>query len=172
MASILQIRHADPPAFCCMDLILPWSETFALGHEALDAEHRHLVDLANAIGLVVLAKNPAELADLVLPKLLHRMAAEHIRHENAILHGQAGTAFDEHVVDQTRLLERLGAITGGPVETICDGLKSWLIDYFYRYEADLKTRFQDSGVVCEHAALPENSGVQVSPPCRKQFGIR
>ena len=161
MASFSKTRHSEPLAFWCMDLILPWSETFALGHDALDAEHRHLVDLANAIGLVVLAKNPAERADLLLPKLLHRMAAEHIRHENAILHEQAGIAFDEHVVDQTRLLDRLGTITDGPVEKICDDLKSWFIDYFYRYEPDLKTLFQESGVVRENAALPENSAVQV-----------
>ena len=151
-----------------MGEILAWSESFAVGHEPLDAEHRHLVELINAIGLMVPETHPIRPADLLLPKVLQRVTVEHIRHENAILYEiksgsymrweqrtqiapylrkMAATAFDEHVVEQTALLARLSEIVTGPIEALCDGLKSWFVDYVHGYEADLKPLFQAASVV-------------------------
>lgn len=151
-----------------MDQVLAWSDSFAVGHKPLDSEHRHLVELINAIGLMISAKDPIRPTDLLLPKVLHRLAVEHIKHENAILHEiksgsympwgrrtqtaphlkkMAATAFDQHVVEQTAILDRLSEIVAGPVETLCDGLKSWFVEYVHGYEADLKPLFQAASIV-------------------------
>ena len=141
---------------------LPWSESFALGHEGLDFEHRHLVKLINEIGAVVRDnKNPEKLVDLV--SVLHWAAVEHIRHENAILWEiqsgnfkplqkrsqsqrflriMAKAAFEVHVAERDALLARLAAIVGSPVDTLCDDLKAWFIEHVHGYEADLKAIFQ------------------------------
>ena len=141
---------------------LPWSESFAVGHEGLDAEHRHLVKLINEIDAVVRSKkNPENLVNLV--KVLHRVAVEHIRHENTILWEiqtgnykplqkrpqsqrflriMAKAAFDEHIAEHDELLARLATIVSGPASTLCDELKAWFVDHVHSYEADLKVIFQ------------------------------
>jgi hemerythrin len=141
---------------------LRWSKSFAVGHEGLDSEHRHLVKLINEIGAVVRSKkNPEKLVDLV--KVLHRVAVEHIRHENTILWQiqtgsykplqkqtqskrflriMAKAAFDEHVAEHDALLARLATIVGGPASKLCDELKAWFVDHLYSYESDLKAIFQ------------------------------
>jgi hemerythrin-like metal-binding protein len=141
--------------------ILPWSENFAVGHKGLDAEHRHLVKLINEIGAVVRSKKkPEKLINLL--KVLHRVAVEHIQHENAILSEihtgnykplqkrqsqrflriMAKVAFDEHLAEHDALLTRLALITTGPASTLCDELKAWFVDHVHSYEADLKAIFQ------------------------------
>ena len=142
--------------------ILPWSESFAVGHDGLDLEHRHLVKLINEIGTVVRSKkNPEKLVDLV--KVLHWAAVEHIRHENAILWQiqtgnykplqkrsqsqrflkiMAKAVFDEHMAEHDALLARLATIVSGPASTLCDDLKAWFVEHVHGYEADLKAIFQ------------------------------
>jgi hemerythrin-like metal-binding protein len=141
--------------------LLPWSEGFAVGHEGLDAEHHHLVELINKVDAVVRTrKNPEQFVDLL--KVLQRVAMEHIRHENSILlqiqtgnyeplkkqsqtqhflKAMAKAAFDEHTEEHDAILDRLTTIVAGPVSTLCDELRAWFVDHV-QHESDLKAILQ------------------------------
>ena len=145
-----------------MTPILPWSETFAIGHAGLDAEHRHLVDLINSVGANIQAKkSPPELVDLL--RSLRKVAAEHFRHEDALLReiqagtyppwrekfqsaaflkAIAGSALLEHIAEHQSLLSELDTVIAGPVNELCEKLKAWFVDHVTDYEASVKTLFQ------------------------------
>jgi hemerythrin len=141
-----------------VDQILPWSDTFAVGHSGLDTEHRHLVELINKIGFAVQAKQPKELVDLLTA--FQQLAAKHFRHENAILRdinsgtyepfrgrdhvlkAMANARLEKHIAEHDALLTRLNSIIAGPAGSLCDELKAWFLDHVHDYEADLKSIFQ------------------------------
>jgi hemerythrin len=156
---ITKLRRCAYPRYSrAMQPILPWSDTFAVGHAGLDAEHRHQVELINKIGFAVQEKQAKELVDLL--KTFERLAAEHFRHENAILREiQSGTyaplrgrdhilkpmaaaRLETHIAEHDALLSRLHAIIAGPVGKLCDDLKAWFVDHVQDYETDLKSLFQ------------------------------
>jgi hemerythrin-like metal-binding protein len=144
---------------------LPWNESFALGHQGLDAEHRHLVGSINEIRAAICShEGPDQLANLL--KALRDVAVEHIRHENSILWQiRSGTyeplqtrartqpfldvmakvAFDKHMDEHDQLLARLDTIIDGPVDTLSNELKAWFIDHAHGYDADLRAIFQAAG---------------------------
>jgi hypothetical protein len=63
---------------------LPWSESFAIGHKVLDAEHRRLADLINEVADAVGSKaSPEQIAGVL--RVLRSVTVEHLRQENAIL---------------------------------------------------------------------------------------
>ena len=144
-----------------MQPLLPWSETFAVGHAGLDTEHHYLVDLINRVGARVQSKRePEELVELL--KSLHEAAAEHFRHEDAILREiQAGTypwperkqkaeflkamakaALVEHIAEHQTMLSELNVIITGPPDKLCESLKAWFVDQVHGCEAELKALFQ------------------------------
>lgn len=144
-----------------MQGILPWSETFAVGHVGLDTEHRHLVDLINQVGAQIQSKRePEELVGLL--RSLHKAADEHFRHEDAILREiQSGTypwperkqkaeflkamakaALVEHIAEHQAMLSDLNEIVTGPVDQLCESLKGWFVDQVHGCEAQLKALFQ------------------------------
>ena len=63
---------------------LAWAEPFAVGHEAIDRQHRQLLDTINEIDNAIRdGADEDRLAELV--KALRLTAEEHFRHENSIL---------------------------------------------------------------------------------------
>ena len=109
-----------------MTELLSWSDAFAVGHDALDAQHRNLIEVINKLCAAVLAKpGNDELGELC--ESLKRTAKEHFTHENAILReilqrtgaapkrrrSQAhlitltGTALEAHIADHTQTFARL-----------------------------------------------------------------
>jgi hemerythrin len=144
---------------------LTWNESFAVGHEGLDAEHRDLVESINEISDAIRSqKSPEQLADLL--KALRKVAVEHIRHENSILwqiragtyepvQGHARTlpfqemmakaAFDKHMDEHDALHARFDTIIGGAVNTLSGELKAWFVHHARGYDADLKAIFQAAG---------------------------
>jgi len=137
--------------------ILHWTKRFAIGHADLDAEHRHLVELINRIGFAIKVE-PEQLPDLL--EALHQLAAAHILHENAImLEISSGThehcrmlmaplmkkivirMFVRHAIEHDAMRDALNAIISGPVDQLCDGLKSWFIKHARSGDAELRALF-------------------------------
>jgi len=141
---------------------LAWSDSFAVGHDELDAQHRGLVDAINAVEAAVRQRQgPAPLSRALTA--LREAAAEHIRRENALLweigtgthealKGRARTphflkamaeaAFEEHVAKHDELLARLDAILVGPAEALTEALKTWFVDHAIKHDLHLKAIFQ------------------------------
>lgn len=142
--------------------MLPWMESFSVGHAELDEEHRQLVEGINDIEAAVRGKeDPERIAELL--NSLRDAAVEHIRRENALLweiragtyeplKGQARTpnylrvmaqsALDQHIAEHDTILERLDAILGGAFEHLAEALKSWFLDHAIKQDSHLKTIFQ------------------------------
>lgn len=141
---------------------LPWSESFAVGHEGLDAEHRRLVNLINEVADASQSNaSPEHIAGLL--RVLRAVAVEHLRQENAILwelqsgnyeplkgrvdtphflKAMAQAAFDEHMAAHATLMASFDTIAGAPIETICETIKAWFLDHAIKYDAHLKAIFQ------------------------------
>src|SRR5579872_374430 len=138
---------------------LQWSERFAVGHAALDVQHRQLVDLINDIEAAVHAKeNSKRRTDLL--KALREAAEEHMRQENVILweiksggyaplQGRLGTphflkimadaAFDEHMAEHATLLGQLDAICNAPDDAVCEAIRSWFILHAIKHESHFES---------------------------------
>lgn len=145
---------------------LEWSEQYAVGHESLDNEHRHLVDLINAIykagGSL---PNHSELNPLL--RNLLDLAGKHFRHENSILlqinsspipsgidrnvliKAIIEAAFDKHIESHARMLPQLGSIVRGIRKELDSAdpllstrLKDWFIEHATTHDAYLRPVFR------------------------------
>jgi len=144
---------------------LTWSESYAVGHKVLDAEHRHLVELINDVSDAVQSKaSPEQIASLL--RVLRDVAVEHIRQENSVLwelksgnyeplkarpqtphflRAMADAAFDEHMAEHATLMESFDAIGSAPITTLCEALRVWFLDHAVKHDARLKAIFQAAG---------------------------
>ncbi len=149
---------------------LAWSETFAIGHPALDADHRRLIDAINEICLA--ARGKAENRRLAPLLAAFRLASvEHFTRENEVLQSlgkvprqdgrpdspllqghlktMSGTALDEHIAEHAASLATLDGIVRAPRAgaaparpSLCVDLKGWFLDHAIKYDAHLKAIFQ------------------------------
>jgi hemerythrin len=141
---------------------LPWSESYAVGHEALDAEHRRLVELINEVAEAIGSRaSPKQIAGAL--RELRAVAVEHLRQENAILwelksgtyeplkgrvhtphflKAMAAAAFDEHMAEHATLMASFDTIASDPLETVCETLRAWFLDHAIKHDAHLKAIFQ------------------------------
>lgn len=142
--------------------MLPWMESFCVGHAELDAEHRQLVEAINDIEAAVRSKqDPDRVAGLL--KSLREAAVDHIQRENALLwqigsgtyeplrgraktphflRAMAGAALDEHIAEHDTFLSRLDAVIGGSLDTLGEALKTWFLDHAIKQDSHLKAIFQ------------------------------
>jgi hemerythrin len=145
-----------------MGELLPWSESFAVGHGVIDGQHRELIRHINALNEA--ARNPGDPERMaLLLKTLRRAVEDHFRTENSILWelrsgtyeglkrsaaakraiaGLASTVFDDHIAEHTTLLERFEEIVRSPLELLGERLRSWFVDHAIKQDAHLKTIFQ------------------------------
>jgi len=143
-----------------MDRPLIWSEAFAVGHDELDQQHRHLVMLINELGTSYGAtRDTREIARGLRP--LTEAATKHMRHETLVLrqfgqHLQNGHAtshrraildarIEDHIADHDTLENRLEEITevvNGNLSvegvSLCRELEMWFLDHAVRYDLKLK----------------------------------
>ena len=146
-----------------------WSELFAVGHDRLDGQHRHLVDLIARFCTSVHASEDL----LTLKSLLtaiKRATREHLRSENAVLrelkakarssgperrsvprHLAAATdaAIEDHIAEHRNMMRRLTTIADrvdtiprSDRPTLCADVKAWFLDHAVKHDAHLKTIFQ------------------------------
>ena len=140
---------------------LAWSETFSVGHQGLDAEHRQMVDLINQ---VCLACDPSQGARQppTLLRELESLTETHFEHEEAVLEELYTTmstdrrnlreilaaAKVEHATEHRSRLSDLREISRTlrcdelAVSKLCERLKAWFIDQAVGYEAQMKTIIQ------------------------------
>ena len=146
-----------------MDRPLKWSETYNVGHDELDAEHRRLIAAINDVCAACDGGGSAESLRALL-KAVERETVKHLTHENTVMHELfAGTAhhvagevkamtkraIDGHVAEHERNLADLRAIMQKAESEpdcgaahICAELKRWFLDHAVKYDSHLKAIFQ------------------------------
>jgi hemerythrin len=145
------MEHAHP---------LAWSDSFAVGHDVLDSQHRSMIDAINAVAAAV-REHPQRLADAT--NALREQLLEHIRSENALLweiksgiyeplHGRlqapdvlkamAAAAFDQHMAMHEEFLARFEDIIAGSPDRLYESLKTWFVDHAIKHDLPLKAIFQ------------------------------
>jgi hemerythrin-like metal-binding protein len=140
---------------------LKWIEAFSVGHAALDAEHRDMINRINQLCADLDAKEDMTLKHPDL-RALTQAVKEHFDHEGAVLKEVVSgtsasipaktvgeTMMNEHVSAHERALADLHAIVGNikrssldRLPDYCDDLTKWFVDHSIKYDSHLKTVFQ------------------------------
>lgn len=157
------------PIVGMMDDALTWSEAFAIGHEALDADHRALIKIFNeicaavragqtlpdlrslltALGLAIDGHFARESAILREMTVVAKRAEEDSPRNRSYLKAMSDTALRKHDTDHGAerakfssivLAPRLGIDAAG--SQLCRDLKDWLLDHTMKYDAPLKAIFR------------------------------
>lgn len=149
--------------------ILPWNDSFAIGHRLLDDEHRRLIELINELCAGLSAAWTSRQLDPILAAL-SRKAEEHIGSENAILRDIKAAAegprvktlfkpgyvkavqdaeVDKHIVEHVAMLRRLADITDvsrprHPMTNprVCADMKAWFVNHAVTHDGKIKAIFQ------------------------------
>ncbi len=140
----------------------PWSDAFAVGDEALDAEHRRMVGLINDICIAAATGRRSSLGSLLGE--LQLLAEMHFRNEEVLLTRIASEIDQQHLktvmrnaieqdtrehrrqLEELRELNKLqesSTIRNGDLK-LCDALKTWFVTHAVGYEAQVKTILQSS----------------------------
>ncbi len=142
--------------------MLPWMDSFCVGHNELDAEHQQLVEMINDIETAVRGRqDPQQVAELLTA--LRLAAVRHIERENVLLwqigagtyepikgraptphflRAMAGAALDKHIAEHDSFLDRLDQVISGSLESVGEALKTWFLDHAIKQDSHLKAIFQ------------------------------
>lgn len=145
-----------------MARLIPWSESFAVGHADLDRQHRRLVELINDIHVAAHSRRKSDrLANLL--KVTRVAADQHLREESDIMWEIASGAYlplrdrpksadfveavkaaalAEHIAEHAIVLERFDALCRAPAHSLSEGLKAWFVDHALERDAYLRPIFQ------------------------------
>ncbi len=142
--------------------MLPWMDSFCVGHAELDAEHQQLVEMINDVESAVRGRmDPQRVAELLTE--LRLAAVRHIERENALLwqigagtyepmrgrartphflRAMAGAALDKHIAEHDSFLDQLDRVVSGSLESVGEALKTWFLDHAIKQDSHLKAIFQ------------------------------
>jgi len=141
-------------------LALPWSDSFAVGIEVLDADHRALVELINEVSAHAQASR-RERAEQAFASL-YVLAAAHFEREEAVLRELAGYRhLDTHAGEHRTRLEQLAALRSryenerdaAAVTRICEDLVHWFVRQSIGHDAEIRSFRDDRGM-----RFPRRSG--------------
>jgi hemerythrin-like metal-binding protein len=141
--------------------LIIWTDDFAVGHAALDTEHRALVDLINSIHAAECARQSFSQIRPTLDALIRR-AIEHFQHENSVLRSIGKSplpdaeqlafigfvtraAIEEHALGHGRTIARLNSIIKSKSQSkpnIGLDLKDWFVEHAVKYDGHLKPVFR------------------------------
>ena len=122
-----------------------WKDSFCLGIDEIDNQHRHLLDVLNT------CKEKSEQAqgDSFTPAFLEDMknyADIHFKTEEALMkqfsYPQFDAHYEQHVLFRTKMAELEEAVRGGKRNTIVsltDFLSNWYIDHIMEYDQKIRS---------------------------------
>lgn len=131
---------------------LPWSDSFGIGIEVLDADHRAMVSLINEICEHWQAKRRASAMEGL--DSLATLAAEHFEREEAVLRALSGYAsLSAHAGEHRNRLKQLTTLRqhfndmADPAigATLCDQLIDWFVRQSIGHDAEVRALLDDRG---------------------------
>lgn len=130
---------------------LPWTDSFSVGVEVLDADHRALVQLINEICDHWYSARKLEALERL--EALTALAGEHFQREEGLLRGLAGYCelpahAGEHrnrMTQLTALRQRFDAAPAPGDRGLCSDLIDWFVRQSIGHDAAIKAYFDDRG---------------------------
>jgi len=134
---------------CVVTLL--WREQLSVGNDAIDADHKHLIEIINKVEHCLTMKNRSELA--VALGSLSRYSSVHFIREIAIAKAVGYTQVTDLEHSHTSLLEQLGEMrhefdASGPVwsveaaDNFVKFLRDWLIGHVIKEDLLMKPALQ------------------------------
>ena len=127
-------------------VFLPWCDAFAVGHSALDEEHRALVKLINDVHAVEQVDNSYEKLYALASKL-EFATIEHFRHENYVLRLELAeklpaSQITEHMAEHAVALGDLKSIIRNHRRRLSSSLsadlKNWFVNHTAGHDAHIR----------------------------------
>lgn len=125
---------------------LQWKPEYSVGVEAVDHEHRQLIDLVNHIAETLASERPMVDIEEKLAEL-HRAIAAHFALEERFMRERGYDQFAQHKADHERLLDDLREIMDGPHGRgdaphvpSTEAVEAWFAVHFQTHDARLHSR--------------------------------
>lgn len=123
--------------------LIKWTEEFSLGIEAVDSEHKELIELINGLyDVIQIGADYVQVVEL-LGEIYSQIAA-HFAHEEALMRNNSYSLYNEHREDHETLLDDLREImdevsADGSFDTsaLSSDLNRWFMDHFHTHDAKL-----------------------------------
>ena len=122
--------------------VIKWRDSYNTGVEAVDLEHRKLVELIEAMHTSVRDKEPKETVEQVINELVE-YTQDHFKNEEALMQNEQYPELDGHKVEHRTLIEEVAVFKERLLNNFPDGrqdfyrfLREWLINHIL--ESDKK----------------------------------
>ncbi len=131
--------------------LVTWSESFSVGVDTVDEDHRDLFDLTNHVHEAV-AEGQGDRAARQAIERLRLFAADHFRREEVLMIGTGYPGLPSHLAAHRALLKRVSALAEDPTErqasglTVLGFLKTWLADHIVRHDLAFKSHLDYAGI--------------------------
>lgn len=125
---------------------ISWKPEYSVGDEAVDHEHRELIDLVNAAAAAILEGRADADVDKCLGDLYQAISA-HFAHEERQMQRADYDQYKAHKASHEYLLDELRDIMDGAIgekdqtaERLTRVLESWFVDHSRDHDARLHNR--------------------------------
>lgn len=125
---------------------LEWKPEYSVGVEAVDHEHRELIDLVNRIGEALMSGRPMAEVEAVFGDLF-RAISSHFALEERFMREHGYDQLAQHKADHERLLDELRDTMDdhhdgleGSVERLTEAVGAWFAVHFQTHDARLHSR--------------------------------
>ena len=115
--------------------VIRWRDSYDTGVEAVDLEHRKLVELIEAMHTSIRDDEPKETVEQVINEIV-AYTQDHFKNEEALMQNEQYPAIDEHKIEHQTLIEEVGVFKDSLLNNFPDGrqdfyrfLREWLINH-------------------------------------------
>lgn len=126
--------------------LIEWKDHYSVGVEAVDHEHRELIDLINTLHMDLLAGGPEALISAFLGEIFRAISA-HFALEERFMREHGYDQLAEHKHAHEQLLEEIREIMEGyeadpdaASRNLSKSLDAWFTDHFKTHDARLHHR--------------------------------
>lgn len=124
--------------------LLEWDESYRLGIEHLDHEHKDLFECINALHAGCCSHVDAEAIEDCLARLHMRLEA-HFALEEQTMRERRNPGYTEHKAEHDRFLDEIGAALAdfdaaqpqAQLEALAERVKTWIIEHITTFDRQL-----------------------------------
>jgi len=115
--------------------VIRWRDTYDTGVEAVDLEHRKLVELIEAMHTSIRDDEPKETVEQVINEIVE-YTQDHFKNEESLMQNEQYPKLDEHKIEHRTLIEEVAVFKERLLNDFPDGrqdfyrfLREWLINH-------------------------------------------
>lgn len=141
---------------------LSWTDALLTGHERIDADHRHIFDIAHRLEAELLAPPEHSVVGEVLVELIE-YTGEHFLREEAVMRSIRFARYDEHKREHDLLVQKVNALhrnfmdgNGDSPGEVLDFLRMWLTHHILHLDMELVRGVKAAGAPEETASAQDD----------------